>query len=151
MSPRKRTSKIRLGKLALSMLLAVPVTGPWLNYPMMDVLADEVVNYANFHSVEEVRAAAERNIALARENKSATNDLVEESTQASSPSVEIASDALAQMPIENASEAQVSVVEVLLDAPLLPAPAPAVALAPLAHANRLGGELAITLADRTVG
>lgn len=56
----------RIGKALLALLLALQATGWLMNNPSMHAYSDGSVNYAGLRSVEEVRAAAEKNMEIAR-------------------------------------------------------------------------------------
>lgn len=67
MSSKWRSSAKRLSKTLLSLLLALQATHSLMNSPSMNAYSDEDVDYTKFRSVAEVRAAAERSIALANQ------------------------------------------------------------------------------------
>jgi len=62
-----RSSVKRLGKSLLSLMLAVQAASWLLNDPRMNAYSDDQVDYSSMGSIAEVRAAAERNIALAKQ------------------------------------------------------------------------------------
>lgn len=84
-------------RAVLSLLLAVQAVTWLMSHPLMNSYADNIVDYTLFKSAAEVRAAAERNIALA--NRAAVNGLAGE------PAVSLGTNV--QSPIEE-SEATVA-------------------------------------------
>lgn len=56
----------RIGKALVALLLALQATGWLMNNPSMNAYSDGSVNYAGLRSVEDVRAAAEKNMEIAR-------------------------------------------------------------------------------------
>ena len=64
MNPNRRSPTKQFCKSTLALLLAVQALSSLMNNPWMNAYSDDT-NYANFHSAAEVRAAAERNIAMA--------------------------------------------------------------------------------------
>ena len=64
MKPKQRFTTRQFCKSTLALLLSVQAISSLMNNPWMNAYSDET-NYAGFHSAAEVRAAAERNIALA--------------------------------------------------------------------------------------
>lgn len=90
MSSRWRRSATRLGKSLLSLLLALQATHSLLNSPSMNAYSDEGgVDYTKFGSVEEVRAAAERAIALANQAAQDALAVPVDSTPATVPVAEV--------------------------------------------------------------
>ncbi len=65
MSSKWRSSVKGVSKTLLTLLLGLQATHSLMNSPSMNAYSDDSVDYTKFRSVAEVRAAAERNIALA--------------------------------------------------------------------------------------
>ena len=72
MSSGLRTSAKQLCRVGVILLLVVQALSSLLNNPLMNSYAEAIVNYTSFSSVEAVRAAAAKNIAL--RNKVAVAD-----------------------------------------------------------------------------
>ena len=64
MSSGLLTSAKQLCRVGVILLLVVQALSSLLNNPLMNSYAEAIVNYTSFSSVEAVRAAAAKNIAL---------------------------------------------------------------------------------------
>ena len=84
MSSGLRTSAKQLCRVGVILLLVVQALSSLLNNPLMNSYAEAIVNYASFSSVEEVRAAAARSIALRNKVAVAGQSLTDASTDAMS-------------------------------------------------------------------